>query len=78
VRDTIEDRRDTHKWALDRLLPDPDSPAYALHELGMTIVVVGEALLWAMLKQNAPDPTREDCTCHSTDGCRRHGTWRSS
>ena len=72
MSDTIEDRKDTHKWGMSALLEDRDSPAYALHELGMTIVVIGEAILEAL----QTDPTREDCTCHSADGCRRHGTWR--
>lgn len=72
MSDTLEDRYMLHKGGMQRHIDDEDSPSYILHELGMTIVVVGEALL----KELRTDPTREDCTCHSADGCRRHGTWR--
>ena len=45
VSDTLEDRYLLHKGGMQRNIDEEDSPTYILHELGMTIVVVGQAIL---------------------------------
>lgn len=48
MSDTLEDRYLLHKGGMQRNIDDEDAPSYLLHELGMTIVVVGQAILKAL------------------------------